>query len=220
MEENVVKENELTEVKETTEEKVEVKKKGISYIPFVIMSAAFGIGLVLFACLMIFKLPKILSILLSAGAGAGYLWICFGLREKLEKWLLSEMFLYLFFGVATTFVNVVAFWAIHVALKNNTKLDEHAWVVAEVLAFIIAVLFAFFTNKIWVFQNSDFSLKNTGKQILQFFGARIISEAIVMLCMWVLINKMAMIELIAKAITAIINIVLNYVASKFLIFKK
>lgn len=213
-----MEEKELNEVK--ANETKTVKSEKISYVPFVIASTAFGIAIVLFSCLMIFKLPKILSVLLAAAAGAGYLWICFGLRDKLEKWLLSEMFLYLFFGVATTFVNVVAFWGIHVALKNNTRLDDHAWVVAEVLAFIIAVLFAFFTNKVWVFQSVDFSLKNLGKEILQFFGARIISEAIVMLCMWVLINKLAMIEIIAKAITAIINIVLNYVASKFIIFKK
>ena len=135
----------------------------------------------------------------------------------------TEVFLYLLFGVLTTIVNIATyelgrrFFEINNVSVNIFSYKLEGWRLAELIAFIVAVIFAFFTNKYIVF-------KKTGKdcflrEILTFFGARIISEIMCILVMTFMIDIKHMDEFLAKIVTTFINVVFNYVASKLVIFK-
>lgn len=136
----------------------------------------------------------------------------------------SEVFLYLLFGFLTTVVNLICFTLSREYFINNGirfnffGVQFEPWTIAEILAFIVAVLFAFFVDKFIVFKahNTDKLMK----ELASFFGARIFSECICLGVMFVMITLNHMPDISAKIVTLFINIVLNYLASKLFIFKK
>ena len=97
----------------------------------------------------------------------------------------------------------------------------------------LAVIFAFITNKLWVFSSKSWAPKIVAKEVLSFGGARLASLGVEELGLWLLVSvagmgTMAPISifgfsisgtLIAKCIMMVVIVVLNYVLSKFLIFK-
>lgn len=116
-----------------------------------------------------------------------------------------ETILYLIFGVLTVIVNTAVF------LLLSLKLYE---LVANTIAFIISVLFAYWTNCCFVFRN-----KMTAKTFVPFFGMRIGTILIDDGGLWLLLHWGCN-SLIAKCIVNVIVIVLNYIFSKFFIFVK
>lgn len=139
--------------------------------------------------------------------------------ESIKKFLKSELFLYLFIGFLTTVVNIAAFALLKKAF--NASSDSNAnWKIAEVLAFIIAVIFAFITNKLLVFKSADMSLKVIGKEFSTFVTARIITELINFIIMWYMIDNKKCNEMFTKILASVVVIVLNYIFSKFIVFKK
>ncbi|MCQ2609413.1 MAG: GtrA family protein [Lachnospiraceae bacterium] len=135
--------------------------------------------------------------------------------ESIKKFLKSELFLYLFIGFLTTVVNIVAFALLKKAFNANS--DNNAnWKIAEVLAFIIAVLFAFITNKLIVFKSPDMSIKTLGKEFSTFVTARVITEVINFFMMWYMIDMKHCNEMFTKILASVIVIVLNYIFSKFI----
>lgn len=207
------KNQEIGQVKEKKEIKLE-------YIPFVIISSIIGLVLVFLFFNKVLNLSNVLTIIFSILCVGIYVSICLSLKKYLEKWILSEFFLYLFFGFLTTVVNIIAFNVLTVTFKSSITDTSVAWKAAEGMAFVIAVLFAYITNKLFVFKSVSFDLKILGREIIGFFGARVISEIIVFIIMWLLIDKFNKAELFAKIVSSIVNIIMNYVASKFIIFKK
>ena len=136
----------------------------------------------------------------------------------------SEIFLYLLFGFLTTCVNLICFTlSREYFIKQGTRftlfgIQFEPWTIAEVFAFVVAVLFAFVVDKFIVFKahNTD----KLVKELASFFGARIFSESICILVMFIMITLNHMPDISAKIATLFINIVLNYLASKLFIFKK
>ena len=136
----------------------------------------------------------------------------------------SEVFLYLFFGFLTTVVNLICFTlSREFFIKQGTRftlfgINFEPWTLAEIFAFIVAVLFAFVVDKFIVFKahNTDKLIK----ELASFFGARIFSECICLVVMFIMITLNHMPDISAKIVTLFINIVLNYLASKLFIFKK
>lgn len=205
------------QVIEQVKEKKEIK---LEYIPFVIISSIIGLVLAFLFFYKVLSLSNVLSIIFSILCVSVYISICLSLKKYLEKWILSEIFLYLFFGFLTTAVNIIAFNVLTVTFKGSITDASIAWKAAEGIAFVIAVLFAYITNKLFVFKSVSFDLSILGREVVGFFGARIISEIVVFVIMWVLIDKFNKAELFAKIVSSIVNIIMNYVASKFIIFKK
>jgi len=122
----------------------------------------------------------------------------------------KEVISYLFFGVLTTAVNIGTF-----ALCNNyLKID---WGTSNIIAWIISVLFAYITNKLFVFE-----AKNTNilKEILSFVAFRLLSLGFDQASMYIMIDRMQIDSFIAKIIANVIVIILNYVFSKLFVFKK
>lgn len=117
-----------------------------------------------------------------------------------------EAFLYLFFGGLTVFINIALF-----VVFDTIGLDL---LYANTFAFILAVLFAYYTNAKYVFKNAF-----TATNFLQFFGMRIGTIFIDNGGM-LLFTNFGMHKLLSKMIVNVIIIVLNYVFSKFFIFKK
>ena len=147
------------------------------------------------------------------------------IKGLLKKY--REIIMYLIFGVLTTVVNFVVYYVLpHDEAPWFTvpiakwELDISEWLIANIIAWIAAVSFAFVVNKIFVFEDKNNSFKAVMKQIWQFVSVRIASFVLETLLMWVLINVIHMSTGIAKIPVAVLTVIINYVASKLFIFRK
>ncbi|OON98793.1 MAG: hypothetical protein ATN35_03635 [Epulopiscium sp. Nele67-Bin004] len=121
-----------------------------------------------------------------------------------------EPILYIVFGVLTTIINVIVFFMldkIGVAYQFN-----------NVIAFVASVVFAFYTNKVYVFKSTSWASDVWQKEAITFFGARLGSFAVDMGLMLALVGIVGVSAVVAKIITNVVVIVLNYILSK-IIFK-
>ena len=143
-------------------------------------------------------------------------------RDKLK-----ELVLYLFFGVMTTIVN---FGVYYVAGK---ALGEDLYLVSNVIAWVAAVIFAFVTNKLWVFNSKSWARDVVIKEAIGFVSARVFSLLLEEFGLWLMLDVFDMKSigidlfgytitgnLIAKLITQFIVVVTNYILSKLFIFRK
>lgn len=121
--------------------------------------------------------------------------------------------LYLFFGGCTTLVNIVVYFLCY-------KICGIPNVPANILAWVFAVLFAFVTNKIWVFESRSLSFAVLLKECAAFFAARILTGLLDIGIMFATVDHFHRSALIWKVISNIIVIIFNYIASKRFIFKK
>lgn len=135
--------------------------------------------------------------------------------EKIKELYLKykEIINYLIFGVLTTVVNIVTY-AIFARLFH---IDE---VISNIIAQILSILFAYVTNKIYVFESKTTNIKEILQELISFFGCRIFTAVLDTAVFTLMVKKIGINDLIAKCITQVIVIVLNYVFSKILIFRK
>ena len=138
----------------------------------------------------------------------------------------KELVTYIIFGVLTTLVNFFAFWLF-------TKiLGEDLYLVNNAVAWVVGVVFAYVTNKLFVFESKSWDLKLITKEIIGFLGARIFSFLVEESGMFLFISVLGLGEkaltlagftitgqFIVKILLAVIVVVLNYVFSKFFVFK-
>ncbi len=120
---------------------------------------------------------------------------------------------YLVFGALSTVINIVVF-AICAKFVNLST------AISNTIAWIVAVLFAYVTNKIYVFNSKTSELRNLAREIISFFSARIVTLVIETAFLWIVIDKLGFNDILMKIISNIIVIILNYVFSKIFIFKK
>lgn len=123
-----------------------------------------------------------------------------------------EVLLYLVFGGLTTLVNVLTYFVLRLF-----KLEVY---LSNLFAWIISVLFAFITNKLFVFESKGKTAKKNVKELVSFFGFRILSLGIDMGAMYLLLNVIESGEVFAKIMANVIVIILNYIFSKLFVFKK
>ena len=90
------------------------------------------------------------------------------------------------------------------------------YLISNIIAWFVSVLFAYITNRIWVFESKD---DNIIKEILLFYGGRVFSGAIDTALMYVFISILMTGDLFAKIVVQVVVTILNYVFSKFLVFK-
>ena len=132
-------------------------------------------------------------------------------RELWEKY--KETILYVVFGGLTTLLNLVTFYV----LFQWLGVDK---VPANIAAWIVGVLFAFFTNKSFVFGSKDWSLKNFLWEFLTFMGARLFSllfDTVFLLFFTEWVFRFD--PMIIKIISNIFVIIINYVLSKLIVFR-
>ena len=132
------------------------------------------------------------------------------MRKLLEKYW--DILTYLFFGVLTTVVNYLIYLPCYNLLHWSATLSN-------VLAWIVAVAFAFLTNKPFVFKSRDWSWKVLWPELTKFVGCRIGSGVLETAILLVTVDWLCWNGNVWKLITAVLVIVLNYIGSKFLVFK-
>lgn len=119
---------------------------------------------------------------------------------------------YIYFGAFTTLVNIVSYLFF-------TRVILFNFMVANALAWILAVLFAYVTNKFFVFESKRIEIRFVFKEFLSFVSFRLLSGVVEMLIMYVMIDLLFVNDVIVKIFTNIVVIVLNYLFSKMIIFK-
>ena len=151
------------------------------------------------------------------------------LKSFVNKFLNKEVILYIVFGVLTTVVNLVVFTICNRAFDGTNFLNSDflsflflgkPYLLSNTIAWIVAVVFAFFTNKMFVFQSKSFEIKNLLKELASFLGARVFSLIVEQIGLFILIDKVLLNELVSKIILGIVVVILNYFFSKLFIFKK
>lgn len=131
----------------------------------------------------------------------------------------KEPIAYIIFGVLTTVVNIVVYYLL-------ADLLDIYYLIANVIAWIVSVLFAFVTNKVFVFESKSWQGSKAFAEMGNFFLARVATGVLDMVLMWLLIDVVRIEEvvssgeMVAKIVVNAIVIILNYVASKLWIFRK
>ncbi len=147
------------------------------------------------------------------------------IKELIVKY--KELITYVFFGGLTTVVNLIVF-----KLSGMAIGDKH-YLISNTIAWIAAVIFAFITNKLWVFESKSLSGKVLLKEIPSFFAARILSFIIEEAGLFIFVDLLGFSEyslkvmsieisgeMVSKLILAVVVVIFNYFCSKLIIFKK
>lgn len=120
---------------------------------------------------------------------------------------------YLFFGVCTTIVN----YLIYIPCYNILGMSA---TVSNMIAWVVAVAFAYLTNKPFVFKSHDWSAKTVVPELTKFIGCRIGSGAAETLILLVAVDLLGWNGNVWKLLTQIMVVILNYIGSKLLVFRK
>ena len=136
---------------------------------------------------------------------------------KIKKMYLhyAEIVNYLIIGGLTTFIGLISYF-IFVNTFLNPK-NPFELQVANVLSWFLAVVFAYFTNRIFVFKSEN---KNKLLEAFKFLMSRVSTLLIEMFTMFCLVSILSVDDKISKIIAQIIVFITNYLFSKFLVFKK
>lgn len=149
--------------------------------------------------------------------------------DKLKKLFNRETVLYLVFGVMTTLVNYAVFtFFYNIVYQNENSL------LANFIAFVAAVIFAFVVNKMFVFESRSWDAASLRKEIPSFLAARVGSfafeEAGLFVCEHMLqLNNVVLLSVagqeidgitVAKVALSVVVVILNYVLCKWFVFKQ
>jgi putative flippase GtrA len=128
-----------------------------------------------------------------------------------------DLIAYLFFGALTTLVNYAVYLPCYNWLCWSATLSN-------VIAWVAAVAFAFLTNKPFVFKSHDWSAKTLWPELTKFVGCRLGSGALETLIIFVAVDCLrpedALWGNVVKLITSVLVVIVNYVGSKLLVFRK
>lgn len=133
------------------------------------------------------------------------------MRNLIHKYW--DILSYLFFGGLTTVVNYLVYLPCYNLLHLSAS-------VSNVIAWVAAVAFAYLTNKPFVFKSHDWSWKTVGPELAKFVGCRIGSGLIETAIIFVTVDLLQFNGNIWKLITSVLVVILNYVGSKLLVFRK
>jgi len=134
------------------------------------------------------------------------------IKELYKKY--KEIINYLIFGGLTTLVNFISYFV----FAKLLSVDE---VISSILSWLIAVLFAYITNKLFVFESKNNEKKDIIKELISFFTCRIISGILCDVGTFALMVKVFHInDVFSKIVTQIMVVIVNYLFSKLIVFKR
>lgn len=159
--------------------------------------------------------------------------------KLIDKFFTREIVTYIIFGVLTTAVNLLTFYLFKKLFVSigwdgilNSLLVSAGWekaidffadgsdyLDANTIAWVAGVIFAFFTNKLFVFESKSWKPSVAVREFAGFVGARVLSFAAECVLMFLMVTVLSWNELIAKLIVGVVVIIMNYVFSKLFIFK-
>ena len=132
------------------------------------------------------------------------------MKELFMKY--KEVISYLFFGVLTTVVNFVVYFACTDGLHIN-------YLAATAVSWVAAALFAYVTNRKWVFESKVSGFMPILREMAVFVGCRVFSGVMDMGIMFISVDMIGISDRIAKFVTQVAVVVLNYIFSKIIIFR-
>ena len=127
----------------------------------------------------------------------------------------EEIWNYLIVGGLTTVVSLLTYYICVLTFLNPNNAIELQ--IANIISWIIAIAFAYITNRVFVFRSKE---KNIKKEATSFVASRITTLLLEMLTMFILVTLLTFNDKISKIIAQIIVIVGNYIISKLFVFKK
>lgn len=137
------------------------------------------------------------------------------LKKMYKKY--KEIINYLIIGGLTTVVSLISFYLVRILIfTKDTQLDIQ---ISNIISWIFAVLFAFITNKKYVFESKTTGTKRI-KEMIKFYLSRLTTLIIDTVTMWILTVPLNINDKVSKIIVQFIIVVLNYVFSKLFVFKK
>ena len=126
----------------------------------------------------------------------------------------KELFFYGVFGVGATVINIVSY-----RVLANT-FGKKYFLIANIIAWILAFIFAFITNKLFVFESRSWETQIAMKEFVGFLSARLATGILDTVLMWLFVSIISLDDTLSKIIINILVIIINHIASKFFIFKK
>lgn len=134
------------------------------------------------------------------------------INKLIKKLLDRDVILYIIFGILTTLVNFVTFYILNSLMKVNAN-------ISNLVAIPLAILFAYFTNRKWVFHTQAKGFKENFNEFCKFIAGRAATMIIEFFgCM--LLFMIPIPEIVSKLIVSVIIIILNFFISKFFAFKQ
>ena len=135
--------------------------------------------------------------------------------SKIKQLLIRyrDVLVYLFFGVLTTLVN----YAVYLPLYNFGGISA---TVSNAVAWVVAVAFAFVTNKPFVFVSHDWSAKTVLPELWKFLSCRIGSGLLETAILFIFVDCLLYNGIVWKLITAVLVVIVNYIGSKLLVFRR
>ena len=121
--------------------------------------------------------------------------------------------MYVFFGGLTTLVNFLVYYPLY----NLAKWDA---TVSTIIAWVVAVVFAFFTNKPFVFGSHDWRAKTVMQEGSKFVSSRVLSGLLETGCIFLFVTLLKLDGNIIKLVVSVAVVILNYIFSKLLVFRK
>jgi len=137
------------------------------------------------------------------------------IKKLLDKYNLKEIIAYLIVGVLTTVVNFIVYYLCTILFLDPTKIIELEC--ANVIAWVIAVIFAYFANRKFVFKSDN---NNKLVEGLKFGFGRLFTLLMELFIMFVMVVPLHINDRISKIVCQVIIIIGNYFISKFIVFKK
>ena len=135
------------------------------------------------------------------------------IKNLIKKFCTREVIFYVIFGVLTTCVNIFSFYIFTTFLNLEENLSN-------AISIILAILFAYFTNRKLVFNSTASTLKEKSLEFGKFLLGRAFSMIVEFVGFFVMFNIFGINELVTKLIISVIVIILNFFISKFFAFKK
>ena len=132
------------------------------------------------------------------------------IRSLINKY--KEPILYLFWGAATTLVNYATYFLC-------TRVCDLHYIAANALAWLTAVLFAFWSNKCFVFASKSWAPRVVIPEFCKFTGARFFSGLLETGLMWLCVGLLHFHDGVTKLVVSVLVVLLNYIFSKLFIFK-
>lgn len=120
---------------------------------------------------------------------------------------------YLFFGALTTLVN----YAIYLPLYNWLQFSAG---LSNIISWAVSVIFAYLTNKPFVFKSTDWSAKAICSELPKFVGCRVGSGLFETIILWITVDVFSLNGNVIKLLVSVFVVILNYIASKWIVFKK
>ncbi len=131
-----------------------------------------------------------------------------------------EQILYLFFGGCTTLIDWVISFALYRFWIDATAAPDFFVHIADGIAWVVAVLFAFITNRIWVFESKKTETNEILGELAAFSGGRVFTFLLQEGIMLLFVTVLSLNKYLFRLITAVLVIILNYIISKLMVFRK